>query len=210
VIPLQDLTPRRSFPVVTLLLILANTLVFLYQISLPPHAADAFIMTYGVVPYKIQMAIAGRHYSLQEALLPLFTCMFLHGGWLHILGNMWFHRLPALLFGLRNRFQRRADTIFLGLAHSIAGRERRDLRRARRLHRVLPQFANFHADHFIHPLVPRAHSGTRVHRPVVRDAISQRDRFAGYQQRIRIRRRGVVGACRRISTRYADRIYNVT
>jgi membrane associated rhomboid family serine protease len=90
VIPLKDLTPRRSFPVVTLLLILANTLVFFYQISLPPHAADAFIMTYGVVPYKIQMALAGRHYTLQQALLPLFTCMFLHGGWLHIIGNRWF------------------------------------------------------------------------------------------------------------------------
>ncbi len=89
-IPLQDLTPRRSFPTVTLLLILANTIVFLYQISLPPHAADAFIMTYGVVPYKIQMALAGRHYTLQQALVPLFTCMFLHGGWLHIIGNMWF------------------------------------------------------------------------------------------------------------------------
>ena len=49
-IPLQDLTPRRSFPAVTLLLILANTIVFLYQFSLPPHAADAFIMTYGVYP----------------------------------------------------------------------------------------------------------------------------------------------------------------
>jgi membrane associated rhomboid family serine protease len=90
VIPLKDLTPRRSFPVVTLLLIVANALVFFYQISLPAHAADAFIMTYGVVPYKIQMALAGRHYTLQEALLPLFTCMFLHGGWLHIIGNMWF------------------------------------------------------------------------------------------------------------------------
>ncbi len=89
-IPLQDLTPRRSFPTVTLLLILANTLVFLYQVSLPPHAADAFIMTYGVVPYKIQMALQDHHYTLQEAFLPLFTCMFLHGGWLHIIGNMWF------------------------------------------------------------------------------------------------------------------------
>ena len=89
-IPLQDLTPRRSFPVVTLLLILANTIVFLYQISLPAHAADAFIMAYGVVPSKIQLALAGRHYTLLQAFLPLFTCMFLHGGWLHIIGNMWF------------------------------------------------------------------------------------------------------------------------
>jgi membrane associated rhomboid family serine protease len=90
VIPLKDLQPRRSAPVVTLLLIFANSLVFLYQISLPPRAADAFIAHYAVVPTKISMALAGHHYSLAEALVPLFTCMFLHGGWLHILGNMWF------------------------------------------------------------------------------------------------------------------------
>lgn len=89
-IPLKDMTPRRSFPVMTLLLIAANTVVFIHQISLPARAADAFIMTYGLVPAKISMALAGRHYTLAEALVPLFTCMFLHGGWLHIIGNMWF------------------------------------------------------------------------------------------------------------------------
>ena len=89
-IPLKDLTPRRSFPAVTLLLILANTVVFLYQVSLSPHAAEAFIMTYGVVPAKIQLAMAGHHYTFAQALIPLFTCMFLHAGWLHIIGNMWF------------------------------------------------------------------------------------------------------------------------
>jgi membrane associated rhomboid family serine protease len=89
-IPLKDLTPRRSFPIVTLLLILANVAVFLYQVSLPPRAADAFIMTYAAVPAKVQLAIEGRHYTMAQALTPLFTCMFLHGGWLHIIGNMWF------------------------------------------------------------------------------------------------------------------------
>ena len=89
-IPLKDLTPRRSFPVVTLLLILANVAVFIYQIALPPHAAQAFVNTYAVVPAKIQLALAGHRFSLTQALLPLFTCMFLHGGWLHIIGNMWF------------------------------------------------------------------------------------------------------------------------
>jgi membrane associated rhomboid family serine protease len=89
-IPLKDLTPRRSFPVVTLLLILANTTVFIYQIMLPPHAAQALVNTYAVVPAKIQLALAGHHYTLTQALVPLFTCMFLHGGWLHIIGNMWF------------------------------------------------------------------------------------------------------------------------
>ena len=89
-IPLKDMTPRRSFPVITLLLILANVLVFFHQVLLPPAAAETFIKTYGLVPAKISLALAGKHYTPEQALLPLFTCMFLHGGWLHIIGNMWF------------------------------------------------------------------------------------------------------------------------
>jgi len=89
-IPLKDLTPRRSFPVMTVLLIVANFIVFFHQIVLPPSAADSFIMTYAVVPAKISLGLAGRHYTLEQAFLPLFTSMFLHGGWLHIIGNMWF------------------------------------------------------------------------------------------------------------------------
>ena len=90
-IPLKDMSPRRSVPLMTILLIIANVLVFFYQIGLTPRAGDAFIMTYGLVPAKIQMALAGTpHVTIGDALVPLFTCMFLHGGWLHILGNMWF------------------------------------------------------------------------------------------------------------------------
>lgn len=89
-IPLKDTTPRRSVPLVTLLLIGVNVAVFLHQITLPPAAGDAFIRTYALVPSKISLALAGRHYTLAQALVPLFTCMFLHGGFLHILGNMWF------------------------------------------------------------------------------------------------------------------------
>jgi membrane associated rhomboid family serine protease len=90
VIPLKDTTPRRSFPIVTLILILANVLVFIHQISLTPSAGNAFINAYGLVPAKISLAVAGRRYTMEQALLPLFTCMFLHGGFLHIIGNMWF------------------------------------------------------------------------------------------------------------------------
>ena len=89
-IPLKDMTSRRSVPVVTLLLIAMNIFVFVHQISLSPTALDAFIKTYSLVPSKISLALAGRRYSLEQALLPLFTCMFLHGGFLHIIGNMWF------------------------------------------------------------------------------------------------------------------------
>lgn len=89
-IPLKDMTPRRSVPFATLLLIAVNVFVFIHQVALPPAALDAFIKTYGLIPAKISMALAGRHYTMEQALFPLFTCMFLHGGILHILGNMWF------------------------------------------------------------------------------------------------------------------------
>lgn len=89
-IPLKNLDPRRSFPIITLLIIIVNVIVFVHQLSLSPRAADAFIGAYGLVPAKISLALAGKHYTLVDALIPLFTCMFLHGGFLHILGNMWF------------------------------------------------------------------------------------------------------------------------
>jgi membrane associated rhomboid family serine protease len=89
-IPLKDLTPRRSFPAITLLLIVANIAVFAYQLSLSNHASDALIRTYGLVPYKIALALQGGHYTIAQAFTPLFTCMFLHGGFLHIIGNMLF------------------------------------------------------------------------------------------------------------------------
>jgi len=89
-IPLKDTTPRRSFPIVTLLLIAANIAVFIYQITLSPHAAETFINAYAFVPRKVPLALADHRYTLMQAFLPLFTSMFLHGGFLHILGNMWF------------------------------------------------------------------------------------------------------------------------
>src|ERR1700723_2714282 len=89
-IPLKNLTPRTSTTVVTFGLIAVNFLVFIYQLTLSPHAADRLIFTYGVVPRNLQIAFGGGHVGLVEALLPFFTSMFLHGGWLHIIGNMWF------------------------------------------------------------------------------------------------------------------------
>jgi hypothetical protein len=89
-IPLKNMMARRSIPVVTILLIAVNIVVFCYQISLSNAANDSLIRTFGLVPLKMQMALTGDHYTLLEAFLPLITCMFLHGGFLHILGNMWF------------------------------------------------------------------------------------------------------------------------
>ena len=89
-IPLKDLNPRRSFPIVTLLLIIVNVLVFIHQITLSPPAGEAFVRTYGLVPAKVSLALSGRSHGMEQAFFPLLTCMFLHGGFLHIIGNMWF------------------------------------------------------------------------------------------------------------------------
>src|SRR3984957_533497 len=89
-IPLKNMMVRRSVPAVTIVLIIVNVLAFCYQISLSNATNDALIRTFGLVPLKMKLALEGGPYSLVEAFLPLVTCMFLHGGFLHILGNMWF------------------------------------------------------------------------------------------------------------------------
>jgi membrane associated rhomboid family serine protease len=75
--PLRDTQPSYSKPIVTVLLIAINLMVFLFEFSLDPFARNAFISTYGMVP---------DHFTVSS----VFTSMFLHAGWLHVLGNMWF------------------------------------------------------------------------------------------------------------------------
>src|SRR5262249_48028845 len=75
--PLRDTEPSYSKPVVTTILIVINLLIFLFEFSLDPQYRDLFISTYGMVPDEFTFR-------------TLFTSMFLHGGWMHVLGNMWF------------------------------------------------------------------------------------------------------------------------
>ncbi|MCB1018684.1 MAG: rhomboid family intramembrane serine protease [Acidobacteria bacterium] len=90
--PLRDDAPRSGFPTITVALIVINVVVFAYQASLlaqAPHAEEAFVMAFGAVPAKISLALAGRS-PLLEGLIPVLTSMFLHGGLMHLVGNMWF------------------------------------------------------------------------------------------------------------------------
>ena len=89
-IPLKNMMARRSFPVVTILLILMDVLVFCYQLSLSHAANDALHQNLRSGSVENEASSCRRPYTLVEAFLPLITCMFLHGGFLHILGNMWF------------------------------------------------------------------------------------------------------------------------
>ena len=87
-IPLTDHIRRRSFWGITLLLIVANTCVFLFELSLGPDL-NRLILLYGLIPARYS---AGRLFALpgQLTIVPIFASMFLHGGWLHLLGNMLF------------------------------------------------------------------------------------------------------------------------
>ena len=88
-IPLKDINATRNFPFVNVMLISANVLVFFYQITLSPHAAKAFLLANATIPARIPAFLAG-HAPASMALFPLFSSMFLHGGLMHLLGNMLF------------------------------------------------------------------------------------------------------------------------
>ncbi len=81
-IPLYDTLRSRRFPIVNWLLIALNVIVFLYEISLSSSALDRLTRTWGLVP-----AVLLAHPAV--AWITIFTAMFLHGGWFHILSNMW-------------------------------------------------------------------------------------------------------------------------
>src|SRR5579883_1341059 len=88
-IPLKDINPTKTFPFVNILLIVANVAVFVYQLTLPPRAFKMFVFANATIPSRIPALLAG-HISAQAALGPLFTSMFLHGGFMHLAGNMLF------------------------------------------------------------------------------------------------------------------------
>ena len=88
-IPLKDINPSRTYPVVNISLILLNVVVFFYQFTLPPNAFKVFILTNATVPARVPAFLEG-HMGFQMAFLPLLTSMFLHSGFAHILGNMLF------------------------------------------------------------------------------------------------------------------------
>jgi membrane associated rhomboid family serine protease len=88
-IPLRDENPTRRFPAVTILLIALNLGIFVYQV-ISPQGLSYHVIRMGVIPYEIS------HFrSLAEGVrlsppLTLFTAMFIHGGFLHLVGNMLF------------------------------------------------------------------------------------------------------------------------
>jgi membrane associated rhomboid family serine protease len=129
VIPLKDVIPSRTVPIVTIAIIVLNSLAFLFELSMPDRVLESFIRVYAVVPADFTM-------------LTAVTSMFLHGGWLHFLGNMlylWifgdnvedelghgrfvvFYLICGVAAGLAHVFMNPASTIpTIGASGAIAG-----------------------------------------------------------------------------------------
>ena len=76
-IPLRDVIPSRTTPYITITIILLNTVAWVYELSLTSQVLPIFLSVYGVVPGDFRAA-------------SLVSSMFLHGGWMHLIGNMWY------------------------------------------------------------------------------------------------------------------------
>ena len=89
-IPLRDANPSKTFPFVTIILIVINVVIFLFELSLGENLKDLFYY-FALVPAKyFYLADQGGIFSLIERFYPFITSQFLHGGLWHLIGNMWF------------------------------------------------------------------------------------------------------------------------
>jgi membrane associated rhomboid family serine protease len=112
VIPLRDANPTRRLPVVTLALISVCGIVFAWELAVLAQGGDEalarFVEDHGVVPAQLAAAV-GRGDLVSGPVLDVFTSMFLHAGWLHLLGNL----LYLWIFG-NNVEDRMGRAVFLG------------------------------------------------------------------------------------------------
>ena len=134
-IPLYDTARTRRLPIVTWLLIALNVVIFMYEIGLHPAGLEGLVRTWGLVPVRLLA-------RPQAEWITILTSMFLHGGWIHILSNMWilmifgdnveermggvryltFYLLSGLAAGLLQSFLMPAsDEPMIGASGAIAG-----------------------------------------------------------------------------------------
>jgi membrane associated rhomboid family serine protease len=89
--PFIDTAPRASPPVLVLALIGINTLVFLWMETLPAGTLEQVLLHAALIPIRYTEPLVARQYGLDPSnWWPLLTNTFMHGGWLHLILNMWF------------------------------------------------------------------------------------------------------------------------
>src|SRR5437870_12239213 len=118
--PIKDSVPSRSVPVVTRALILINALVFFFELALPQESVEQIFYLFGVVPARFTHPewAASVGFPIGNY-WPILTHQFLHGGWLHIIANMW----TLWIFGdnVEDRMGSVRFAIFYLICGSIAG-----------------------------------------------------------------------------------------
>ena len=88
-LPIRDDTPRSTTPFITYFLIVLNLAIFLYQWTLGPQLEHSFESNFALIPRNVESWLTGS-VPASVAFVPFFSSMFLHGSWLHVIGNMWF------------------------------------------------------------------------------------------------------------------------
>jgi membrane associated rhomboid family serine protease len=90
-LPIRDDQPRFSTPWVNYFLIGLNLVIFLFESTLDPRSLELLVRQFGVVPAHTAAFLSGSHaYSFLGIVVPIFTSLFLHGSWMHVISNMWF------------------------------------------------------------------------------------------------------------------------
>ncbi len=87
-IPIRDINPSKGTPVVNRCIIAACIAMFFYEWALGAEL-ESFLYRYGLIPVRFftMLELSGFHFG--ELMLPFLSSMFLHGGWFHIISNMW-------------------------------------------------------------------------------------------------------------------------
>jgi rhomboid family protein len=118
--PIRDSIPSHSVPVATRLLVLVNAMVFILQLTLSPESLQQMAYLFGIVPARFthQEWAASVGFPV-GTYWPVLTHQFLHGGWLHVISNMW----ALWIFGdnVEDRMGSVRFTIFYLVCGSVAG-----------------------------------------------------------------------------------------
>jgi membrane associated rhomboid family serine protease len=111
-IPIRDTIRARSFPLVNTTLIVINVLIFIFENSLSPQALDKLVYNFGMVPVSVLSGGVSQW-------ITVFTSMFLHGSWMHLISNM----LAMYIFGdnVEDRLGHWRYLVFYLLGGTLAG-----------------------------------------------------------------------------------------